>query len=88
MSYALQITEPAQVGLRSLESWLQEETLDELDRLAANPGILPRRRLGDVVHDFVRERAGVTYYVFLTIYPDEDKKVLRLDGVGVHARPA
>ena len=65
MSYALELTEPALDDLIRLDVWLQEETLDELDRLALDPPIR-RRRIGDFVHDFVRRGSGGISYVFVT----------------------
>ena len=85
MSYALAFTDRALDDLRGLELWLQEETLDELDELAANPPAVSRRRhLAAVVHDFVRERSGKRYYVFLTLGPDESSKQLRIMELGLY----
>lgn len=82
MSYAYQFAEPAVPQLRQLDSWLAEETLDELELLASEAHIPPMRSSTGFVHDFVRMRAGKTYYVFLTILPDEAQRYLRVTSVG------
>lgn len=37
MSYALELTEPAINDLRQLETWLQEDALDEIELMLVNP---------------------------------------------------
>lgn len=83
--YALEFTEPGYEDFHRLDVWLQEDTLDELDRVAADPPAR-RTRTGDLVHDFVRQRNGSTYYVFITIRPDAGSRVLRVKSIGVHVR--
>lgn len=85
MSYGLEFTDPARSDLRQLEPWLQEETLDEIDLLTGHPPV-KSRRTGDRVCDFVRRRENRTYYVFITIWPDERKNVLRIQRIGLHVR--
>ena len=88
MSLVLAFAERALNGLRGFEIWLQEETFDELDRLAdATPEPRPRH-LATSVHDFVRERNGARLYVFITFERDMAAGVLNVYDVGVFRRPA
>jgi hypothetical protein len=65
-----------------MEAWLQEETLDELDRIAAGPQLLGRRVGEAVVRDFVRDRGNQRAYVFISLFPDEMAQTLRVSDVG------
>lgn len=87
MSYAWELAERAKEQLATLEAWLQEETLDVIDAIATSPTPVehPRRR-DEFVQDFVRERGGTRYYVFLTLSLDEVRKVLRIVSVGSYSR--
>jgi hypothetical protein len=82
VSFTLALGDEAIEGLHALEIWLQEETLDELELLASNP---PARRRGHTtaaVHDFKRERRGVTYYVFLTYRLNATTHVIHVRTIG------
>lgn len=82
MSYAYHLSERALAGMRRMEPWLQEKTLDELDRLTANPPP-PGRRVGEaIVCDFVRDRGAERFYVFLTLFPDPTVQTLRVSDIG------
>ena len=85
MSYALELADPAREGLGRLDIWLAEDTLDELELLTANP---PKRRtrIGPVVYDFVRVHGESTFYVFVTLFPDEIREVLRVESIGHFVR--
>jgi hypothetical protein len=86
VSYAYEFTEPALKQFQQLDSWLGEETLDELETLAANP---PQNRLRSTtgfVYDFVRIRGVETIYVFLTIVPNIAAHQLSVTNVGVFVR--
>lgn len=39
-----------------------------------------------MVHDFVRLRGNQTFYVFVTLWPDVGRRVLRVKSIGVHVR--
>jgi len=82
VSFALDITEAGRADLRQLDTWLQEEILDELERLVVKP---PTRRIagGDLVHDFTRTREGRTFYVFLRLKLVYTAELLRLKSIGV-----
>ena len=86
MSYAPAFTEQARADLRRMEPWLQEETLDELESLAANPPTPRHRHLAASVYDFVRERGGVRFYVSLTVAVDAKAQVLTVTEIGLYAR--
>lgn len=82
MSYAYQLSERALIGLRRMEPWLQEETLDELDRLTADPPTAGRR-IGDaIVRDFALDRGPDRFYVFITLFPDAQTEMLRVSDIG------
>jgi hypothetical protein len=85
VSYALEFAERAREDLRRLDLWLQEEILDELDRLAVSP-TARRRVVGDVVYDFVTHHESGIFYVFLTVRPLAAANVLRIRSIGVHIR--
>lgn len=85
MSYTLELTEPAREDLRRLDVWLQEEVLDELDKYALNPS-LKKRRVGDVVHDFLRTQSTDAYYIFITMREDAKAKCLRVKSIALFVR--
>ena len=85
MSYALELADPAREALARLDTWLAEETLDEIDQLAARPPVR-KTRTGTTVHDFVRVKDRSRYYVFLTVYPDEVGQTLRVESIGHFVR--
>lgn len=87
MSFALKFTERGSVNLNRLDVWLQEEKLDELDRAAANPPAPNRRLAGAAIQDFVREKDGQRYYVFITIIPDAKRRQIRVMEIGLHVEP-
>lgn len=81
MSYTLDLAGDAAADLRDLEPWLQEEVLDEIDRLAADPSVLrPRLPGGTVIHDVTRDHAGSRHYLFITVHRDDARR-----RVGVHS---
>lgn len=86
MSYALDLTDRAVEQLQTLDIWLQEEALDELDRIAAGEQSLSEK-VGTVVDDFVRVREGKKFYVFFTISVDASSRTIRVKQVGTHVRP-
>ena len=82
MSYAYQLGERALAGLRRMETWLAEETLDELDRLCEDPPARGRRVGDAVVCDFVRDRGPQRFYVFISVFPDATTRTLRVSDIG------
>jgi hypothetical protein len=58
--------------------WLQEEVLDELDRLATSP---PRPRSPadpEFIHDFERTSGNVRHVVFVRCWCDEPRATLAI----------
>jgi len=86
VSYALRFTERGSADLNRLEIWLQEETLDELDKVAADPPAPNRRLAGAAVYDFVRERGQNRFYVFVTVLTDVAARELRILEIGLHVQ--
>jgi hypothetical protein len=85
VSYALELADPAREELVRLDSWLAEETLDEIERLAEQPPA-HRTRTGTLVHDFVRIKGQARHYVFIVVFPDEVARVLRVESIGYYVR--
>ena len=82
MSWGLRLAGDAIADLRDLEIWLQEEVLDELDRLIDDPAMLSQRRTTPtVVFDFTRDRAGDRHYVFVRLNVDEARHQVRVLGI-------
>ena len=87
MSWAYRIVGDAVADLRALELWLQEEVLDELDRLCLAPPV-PRSptKTGEIIVDFERASSGVRHVVFMRLRRDEPKAMLTILGIASHAR--
>ena len=82
MSYAYTLSERARAGLAKMDVWLQEDTLDELDQIAARPKLQGRRIGEGVVFDFVRDRGTERAYVFITAFPDEQSHLMQVRDIG------
>ena len=89
MSYALELNDKAQRGLAALPPELQEEVLDELDRLAAHPDLLVFRGTSpDAIHDVVQQVGGSRFYVFITAQRDDAAGVVWASSIGHAVLPA
>ena len=86
MSFELAFTDRALDGLKRLEIWLQEETLDELDRIAADPPDPNPHLAGAAICDFVRQRGTEKHYVFITVIPDANSGRLQISEIGGYIR--
>jgi hypothetical protein len=83
MSYVVAYTPEAHAGLRKLDSNLQEDVLDDMERLAANPALLPPRRANDLVYvDVIRDRGETRYFVFVTVRVSHARQVLQVIRMG------
>lgn len=82
MSYSLSVAPKARTALAMLETWLAEETLDEIEKLLHDPQVHGIPTDGTIaVYDFVRHVGDKTHYVFLTLRAvifDEALEVLSL----------
>jgi hypothetical protein len=87
VSYGLRIARDAIEDLRMLQPWLQEEVLDELELLAADPSRLRVDVDGRAAHDFERVDGGIRHVVFLRVLRDDPRTLLILLGLGMYARP-
>jgi hypothetical protein len=68
MNYTPEFTNDARASWRRLEVTLQEEVLDAVDRLAANPDLLRRSKASpEWVFDFNFDTGPDRHYFFLTI---------------------
>ena len=82
MSFAYLLSERAHASLRKMDIWLQEETLDELDRLTKE-SVFSGRRVGDaLVRDFARDRGSQRFYVFIRFFPDRSSNALNVSDIG------
>jgi len=85
VSCVLGLSEAAIARLATLT--LQEEVLDELDRLADDPsGLRVRGVPPTAVHDFTRAEGDVVHYVFAHIEPDVPANTLRVLAIGLVTR--
>jgi len=87
-SWALAFNDQSRLAMKRLDPWLQEAILDELDALAANPGVLRRSgtspvAVADLIRDFEKQR----HYVFLSIEVNVTARRLELVDVGHYSRP-
>ena len=88
MSYALAIAGDARPDLRALDPWLQEELLDELDVLAADPTVLPNPPPGsDILYGFCRVSGSTKYYVVVTLSRDDTTRTLTALGISHRTQP-
>lgn len=82
MSYALHLAGDAKADLAELDPWLQEEVLDEVERLVASaPAGLRTDCHGTAVHDFERLAHGTRHLVFLRFHLSASPPVLSLTSV-------
>lgn len=87
MSYGIAFSNASLDGFCRLDAELQEDVLDELDRLALAADLLPKRSLPLAqLYDLIRERAGIIHYVFLTLEYDPHRSVLQVQRLGYYGR--
>ena len=88
MSWVYRLVGDAVADLRELDPWLQEEVLDELERLVLDPPT-PRHTSPEpeVVHDFERSGGGMRTVVFIRLRVERQKEALVVLGVASHRRP-
>ncbi len=87
MSYGIAFSNASLDAFRRLDAQLQEEVLDELDRLARAADALPNRSLAAThLHDLTRERGGTVHYVFLTLAYDPQRHILDVQRLGYYGR--
>ena len=86
-NWALAFNEPARAALLRLDPWLQEEILDELDRLAENAGQLHRGGASPVcIADLTRDHERQRHYAFLSIELNASTRTLEVVDIGHHSR--
>jgi hypothetical protein len=82
VSYSLAIAGDARADLRTLEPWLQEEVLDELEIIAQDPTVLPESEPDTaIVYAFSRQVGIIRHYVGLVLLRNEAGQSLTLLGV-------
>lgn len=87
MSYAMDLSAEARLGLAKLPIEIQEEVLDLLEVLADQPALLvPRGAAPDVVHDFTKLAGNLKHYVFVLVQADRSASVLHVKAIGHAAR--
>lgn len=87
MSYALRLEDSAVAQLRSLDTSLQEDVLDELDAVAAGPSRLRIDALGEAVHDFERHLPDGRHIIFVRLHRDDVTRHVTVLAVIDHKRP-
>jgi hypothetical protein len=86
VSYSLIVTAKYQSEFSALPIWLQEETLDEIDKLLEFPAQTCPKSLEEVVFDFVRSSEGKTHYIFITLVPDHGDESVEMRSLGYFAK--
>jgi len=81
VSYAVHLAGDAIVDLQTLEPWVQEEVIDELDLLAEDPMRLHPDHDGNAVHDFERTVGGLRHVLFLRVHRDERRRLLTVSAI-------
>jgi hypothetical protein len=87
VSFALRLAGDAAVDLAALDPWVGEESVDELDRLTADPSRLRPDAQGEAVFDFERETAGIRHAVFVRIHIDNARLMLTILSIRDVVRP-
>jgi hypothetical protein len=87
VSYTLRLAADAIVDLRELDPWLQEETLDELETLLADPAQLRTDHHGEAVHDFDRRLGDTRHVIFIRLHRDSARQLLSVLAIIDHKRP-
>ena len=85
--YAPKFSDRPSAEWHALEPWLQEEVLDEVDRLLESlpaPSVSQRLNPEEVVYDSARTAAGVQHYLFITTTLDVGARVMWVVRVGHH----
>lgn len=86
-SWALAFNEQARAALLRLDAWLQEEILEELDRLALKPEELRRGGASPAcIADLTRDHANQRHYVFLSIGTNFSIRTLEVIDIGHYSR--
>ncbi len=82
MSYSFAIAGDALADLKTLDSWLQEEVLDEIDTLGASSAIFPNLpNAGDTVYAFTRVHSGVKHHIALVLTRNDSSKTFTVLGI-------
>jgi hypothetical protein len=88
VSWGLRIAGDALADLKALDIWLQEEGLDELELLCANPpSPRPGAREPSIVHDFERTAAHVRHVVFIRLLRNDSTSTLSVVAIADSPRP-
>lgn len=88
MSYSFRIAGDALADLRTLEPWLQEEVLDELDVLAGNPQLLQTSSDAEsVIYMFSRAIGGAKHYISITVCRNDARESIVALGIFHQALP-
>jgi hypothetical protein len=88
VSWGYRVVGDAIADLRELEPWLQEEVLDELERLALQPpSPRPTAAEPEVVHDFERTSGNRRTIVFVRVRIEQSRELLIVLGISAHSGP-
>ncbi len=87
MSYAVHLAGDAIADLQALDPWVQEEVIDELERVAAQPRQLHPDDDGNSIHDFERLVGGVRHVLFLRLHRDDVRQLLSVVAMVDRPRP-
>jgi hypothetical protein len=88
VSYSLEIMHDAHAGLRRLDPAVQEEVLDEIERLVTDPSLLNRYGPATATsYDFVRVERDAVRYVFIGVNCDHANRHIQVVRVGEFVKP-
>lgn len=88
MTFTPDFNAKAKQAFGRLPIWLQEEILDEVEKLLNRPELLGFGIM-DVskIYDFTLDRGGFRNYIFLTITLDSRRMVMKIRKIGSHVGP-
>ena len=82
MSYELHVANDAHADFRQLEAWLQEEVIDELELVAADPDLIgPASEELEQSYFFTVLVDGLARVVLITLSRNDDAQIIYVLGV-------
>jgi hypothetical protein len=86
VSYAWRIAGDALADLAELEPWLQEDVLDEVERVAAAPSAIQADADGFAAREVIRAAEGKTHVVFIRMLRDDSRRLVIVLGLSDQSR--
>ena len=86
MSYGWRLVGDAIADLRELDPSLQEDVLDEMDRVSSDPSILRVTPSGYMSHEIDRSTNEITHLIFIQLHRDDAHERFTVLGIADHVR--